>query len=221
MENEQLSSLKAAGFTAGDLKDAGVSLAELITVGFPALSLKLAGFPAWELEEAGFGLEDLVLAGYSAQQMRCTSISPEKMKEAGFCAADMAEAGYAMDHLVLLFPSDATSLQQDPSEENGCGEELPQPDVQELKASIPFESSARRLRHEGVKAGLLLQVGFQVSALASAGYTLKQLRDAGAGRAALLEAGFNYRQLEAVGLPGESGLSVPQLQQLAMQCPWS
>jgi len=81
--------LKAAGYTAKELKDAGFTAGELREAGFSAQDLKDAGFTAKELKDAGFSADDLKNAGFSAKEL----------KDAGFTDGDLVRAGYSSEEI--------------------------------------------------------------------------------------------------------------------------
>jgi len=86
--------LKAAGYTAKELKDAGFTAGELRAAGFSAEDLKDAGFTAKQLKDAGFSAEDLKNAGFSAKEL----------KDEGFTDGDLIRAGYSAEEIALEKP---------------------------------------------------------------------------------------------------------------------
>lgn len=91
--------LKAAGFSAKDLKDAGFTAKELKDAGFNAADLKAAGFNAQELKDAGFTAAQLKAAGFSAQELKAAGFSAKDLKDAGFSAAELKAAGFSASQL--------------------------------------------------------------------------------------------------------------------------
>ena len=81
--------LKAAGFTAKELKDAGFSAADLRAAGFSAAELKDAGFSAKQLKDAGFSAAELKAAGFTAKELKDAGYSAEELKAAGFKGNDL------------------------------------------------------------------------------------------------------------------------------------
>jgi intracellular multiplication protein IcmE len=75
--------LKAAGYTAKELRDAGFSAGEL----------RRAGFSAKELKDAGFTEEQLKEAGFSANELKDAGFATEALKKAGFSEGELTRAG--------------------------------------------------------------------------------------------------------------------------------
>ncbi len=88
------SQLKAAGYTAKDLKDAGFTAAELKDAGFSAKDLKDAGFNSAELKNAGVSAKDMRDAGLTAQQIKDAGYTPSDLRNAGFTADQLKAAGF-------------------------------------------------------------------------------------------------------------------------------
>ncbi|KTD32661.1 protein IcmE (DotG) [Legionella moravica] len=173
--------LKAAGFSAKDLKDAGFSAKELRDAGFSAQDLKAAGFSAKELKDAGFSAAELKAAGFSAAQLKAAGFSAKDLKDAGFSAADLKNAGFS---------------------------------AKELKDA---GFSASDLKNAGFSAKDLKDAGFSAAELKNAGYSAAELRNAGYTAAELKDAGFTAGQLQAAGFSAAessmAGLQEPNLQQ--------
>lgn len=91
--------LKAAGFSAKELRDAGFTAAELKAAGFSAKELRSAGFSAAELKEAGFSAAELKEAGFSAAELKDAGFSAEELRAAGFSAAELKDAGFSAEEL--------------------------------------------------------------------------------------------------------------------------
>ena len=110
--------LKAAGFSAGDLKaesdfsikrlkDSGFSAAELkdyysvkelVVAKFTAGDLKAAGFSAAELKDY-YNTENLYKGGFSLEELKAVDFSAERLKKSGFSAKQLLEAGFSAKQL--------------------------------------------------------------------------------------------------------------------------
>lgn len=90
---ENLKRLRMSGVTAAAIRRiSGCSAAALRAAGYTADDLKKAGFSAAELRAAGFSPEELRKAGYSARELLDAGFSPEELKNAGFSSADILDA---------------------------------------------------------------------------------------------------------------------------------
>lgn len=174
--------LKAAGFSAKDLKDAGFTAKELRDAGFSAQELKDVGFSAKDLKDAGFSAAELKAAGFTAAQLKAAGFSAKDLKDAGFSAAELKAAGFSAKEL-----KDAGFSASD------------------LK-NAGF--SAKELKDAGFSASDLKNAGFSASELKNAGYSADELKKAGYTSAELRNAGFSPQESAVAGLQG------PDLQQL-------
>ncbi|HIH8955836.1 TPA: type IVB secretion system protein DotG/IcmE [Legionella pneumophila] len=174
--------LKAAGFSAKDLKDAGFTAKELRDAGFSAQELKDVGFSAKDLKDAGFSAAELKAAGFTAAQLKAAGFSAKDLKDAGFSAAELKAAGFSAKEL-----KDAGFSASD------------------LK-NAGF--SAKELKDAGFSASDLKSAGFSASELKNAGYSADELKKAGYTSAELRNAGFSPQESAVAGLQG------PDLQQL-------
>ncbi|HAT1885635.1 TPA: type IVB secretion system protein DotG/IcmE [Legionella pneumophila] len=174
--------LKAAGFSAKDLKDAGFTAKELRDAGFSAQELKDVGFSAKDLKDAGFSAAELKAAGFTAAQLKAAGFSAKDLKDAGFSAAELKAAGFSAKEL-----KDAGFSASD------------------LK-NAGF--SAKELKDAGFSASDLKNAGFSASELKNAGYSADELKKAGYTSAELRNAGFSPQESAVSGLQG------PDLQQL-------
>lgn len=173
--------LKAAGFSAKDLKDAGFTAKELRDAGFSAQELKDVGFSAKDLKDAGFSAAELKAAGFTAAQLKAAGFSAKDLKDAGFSAAELKAAGFSAKEL-----KDAGFSASD------------------LK-NAGF--SAKELKDAGFSASDLKNAGFSASELKNAGYSADELKKAGYTSAELRNAGFSPQESAVAGLQG------PDLQQ--------
>ncbi|HAT9089782.1 TPA: type IVB secretion system protein DotG/IcmE [Legionella pneumophila subsp. pneumophila] len=174
--------LKAAGFSAKDLKDAGFTAKELRDAGFSAQELKDVGFSAKDLKDAGFSAAELKAAGFTAAQLKAAGFSAKDLKDAGFSAAELKAAGFSAKEL-----KDAGFSASD------------------LK-NAGF--SAKELKDAGFSASDLKSAGFSASELKNSGYSADELKKAGYTSAELRNAGFSPQESAVAGLQG------PDLQQL-------
>ncbi|HHT7621853.1 TPA: type IVB secretion system protein DotG/IcmE [Legionella pneumophila] len=174
--------LKAAGFSAKDLKDAGFTAKELRDAGFSAQELKDVGFSAKDLKDAGFSAAELKAAGFTAAQLKAAGFSAKDLKDAGFSAAELKAAGFSAKEL-----KDAGFSASD------------------LK-NAGF--SAKELKDAGFSASDLKSAGFSASELKNAGFSADELKKAGYTSAELRNAGFSPQESAVAGLQG------PDLQQL-------
>ncbi|HCJ1067056.1 TPA: type IVB secretion system protein DotG/IcmE [Legionella pneumophila] len=183
--------LKAAGYTAKELKDAGFTAAELKAAGFSAKDLKDAGFTAKELRDAGFSAQELKDVGFSAKDLKDAGFSAAELKAAGFTAAQLKAAGFSAKDLKDAGFSAA-----------------------ELKAA---GFSAKELKDAGFSASDLKNAGFSAKELKDAGFSASELKNAGYSADELKKAGYTSAELRNAGFsPQESavaGLQGPDLQQ--------
>ncbi|KGP62564.1 type IV secretion protein IcmE [Legionella norrlandica] len=202
--------LKAAGFNAKDLKDAGFSAKELHDAGFSAAELKDAGFSANELKDAGFSAAELKKAGFSAAQLKAAGFSAKELKDAGFSAAELKSAGYSAKDL-----KDAGFSAAELKSAGFSAKELKDAgfSAAELK-NAGF--SAKELKNAGFSAAELKNAGFSAAELRNAGFSPSDLRNAGYSAAELKNAGFSTTDLMNAGFsPQDSsvaGLGSPGLQ---------
>lgn len=194
--------LKAAGYTAKELKDAGFTAAELKAAGFSAKDLKDAGFTAKELRDAGFSAQELKDVGFSAKDLKDAGFSAAELKAAGFTAAQLKAAGFSAKDLKDAGFSAA--------ELKAAGFS-----AKELKDA---GFSASDLKNAGFSAKELKDAGFSASDLKNAGFSASELKNAGYSADELKKAGYTSAELRNVGFsPQESavaGLQGPDLQQL-------
>ncbi|HAU1321683.1 TPA: type IVB secretion system protein DotG/IcmE [Legionella pneumophila] len=194
--------LKAAGYTAKELKDAGFTAAELKAAGFSAKDLKDAGFTAKELRDAGFSAQELKDAGFSAKDLKDAGFSAAELKAAGFTAAQLKAAGFSAKDLkdAGFSAAELKAAGFDAKELKDAGFS-----AAELKAA---GFSAKELKDAGFSASDLKNAGFSASELKNAGYSADELKKAGYTSAELRNAGFSPQESAVAGLQG------PDLQQL-------
>ncbi|HIG0430933.1 TPA: type IVB secretion system protein DotG/IcmE [Legionella pneumophila] len=194
--------LKAAGYTAKELKDAGFTAAELKAAGFSAKDLKDAGFTAKELRDAGFSAQELKDVGFSAKDLKDAGFSAAELKAAGFTAAQLKAAGFSAKDL-----KDAGFSSAELKAAGFSAKELKDAgfSASDLK-NAGF--SAKELKDAGYSASDLKSAGFSASELKNAGYSADELKKAGYTSAELRNAGFSPQESAVAGLQG------PDLQQL-------
>jgi intracellular multiplication protein IcmE len=111
--------MKAAGYTADELRKAGFTAAELKDAGFTPEELKAAGFSAKELKDAGFSAAQLKAAGFSPKDLKDAGFTAKDLKDAGFDPKDIKSAGYSDDELrAANVPVESSQLTTLPEEKN-------------------------------------------------------------------------------------------------------
>lgn len=165
--NCSIATLKAAGFSAADLKNAGFSAAALKAAGFSAIDLKNAGFSAAALKAAGFTAADLKNSGFSASDLKNAGFSAADLKAAGYTARALNNAGFSAGELMKdgFTPNQLAAAGYD-------GQALRHAGV------TPDESKAA-----GVSAVQLKRAGLTCGDLTRAGYSNSQLMQAGCATA--------------------------------------
>lgn len=192
MNQCELSSLKASGFTADNLLAAGTNPTQLSNAGFSPEELSAADTnpidalaqgrksncsieAATAAKKAGITADILRKnMGCSAQLLSQLGFIPKDLKNAGFTVGELSKAGLTVPQLLAagFSPSD-------------------------LKAA---GYSANDLKDAGVNAADLLRAGFKPDQLMKAGYTAKDLLDGGLSPEALKKLGFNTSTLRGLGL---------------------
>jgi len=95
-----LTELKTAAFTAKNLKDANVLLADLINIDYNATELNDADFTATELKDSGeFTINDLKDGGYTATEMKTAQYDATQLKTVGYSATQMKDAAFTATEL--------------------------------------------------------------------------------------------------------------------------
>eukprot|EP00937_MAST-01D_sp_MAST-1D-sp2_P003676 g3676.t1 len=190
--------LKEAGYSAADLRSPGVSatLEQLVEAEYCVTELKLAGFALVELFAAGLTIEELKKSGTTAAEFKevVPPCSPAELMRAGYSVAELTTVGYS-----------ATQLKR-----GGAS-------VHDLKAagftvgvlhSIGF--SAQQLFNAKFRLPDLKKINVGVAeamdaadcspiALARAGYSAKELRDAGLATLTEMKQKFPYDAADLKG----------------------
>ncbi|WP_131774847.1 type IVB secretion system protein DotG/IcmE [Legionella anisa] len=211
--------LKAAGFTAKELRDAGFSAADLKRAGFTPEELRAAGFTARDLLNAGFTPDDLAKAGYSAADIKAAEnelppgITPDDVKKSG-CDVDVLRkerlAGVSATLIKRYAGCSAQALKAagftDADLANAgftpqqIGSASPLTDAQ-IKAAGCDPDNLKKLFAAGVPAKRIKELnGCSAEALKNAGYNAQSLIDAGFTPSQLLAAGFTPQELQNAGL---------------------
>ncbi|AWN75378.1 TPA: type IVB secretion system protein DotG/IcmE [Legionella anisa] len=222
--------LKAAGFTAKELRDAGFSAADLKRAGFTPEELRAAGFTARDLLNAGFTPDDLAKAGYSAADIKAAEnelppgITPDDVKKSG-CDVDVLRkerlAGVSATLIKRYAGCSAQALKAagftDADLANAgftpqqIGSASPLTDAQ-IKAAGCDPDNLKKLFAAGVPAKRIKELnGCSAEALKNAGYDAKSLLDAGYTPSQLLAAGFTPQELQNAGLSVASPLTDAQI----------
>ena len=201
-----LQELKAERFSAHDLQKAGFSLENLQAVGFSALELKKAGCSATALKKVGFTAAALKKARFSPRILKQAGFSVRVLKQARFSAKALRKAGFSLQALRTggFTPRSLIAAGFSVTDLAGAGvgaavfKEIGVP-LNDL--SPPFDMkhlwragySAKELMNNHCSLRFLKSVidDLSISDLVEEGFTLKELKQASFGIAALVEAGFN------------------------------
>ncbi len=192
-----LAELKAAGFSAADLKNAGFTAEELKAAGFSAAELKAAGFSAAELKAAGFTAQQLKDAGFSAAELKAAGFSAKELKDAGYSAAELKAAGFGAKEL-----SDAGFTAAQLAAAGFTAAELNAAGIAAPVTAMNIACNPQELkkaRDAGASAQALRAKGCDLAALKAAGYTAAELRAAGFSAKDLKDAGFSAKDLKNAG----------------------
>lgn len=188
------SALKAAGFDARALTDAGFTSKDLAAAGFTAEQIK-AVQPVDDsvIKAAGCDpqkLHTLFLQGVTAKQIReLNGCSAAALKQAGYDAKALIDAGFA--------PKELLAAGFTPDQVNGAQSV----DDSSIKAAGCDPQKLHQLYLQGVPASQIHELnGCTAAALKQAGYDAKALADAGFTPAELLAAGFSPEDLTKAGL---------------------
>jgi ribosomal protein L13E len=193
--------LKDAGFTADELKNSGVTIAELKAAGFTVNDLQQAGFSIQDFRNAGFSIQDLTSAGYSLRDIHDAGVSVSDLRANGITTSELRASGFSASELKESGLTDRELL-------NGGYS------VAQLKAS---GSSAASLKSSGASTQDLMQAGFTLSELKAAGVQSGELRSAGISFSDLKNAGYNATELKNAGATTQDlrslGFTVAQMRE--------
>lgn len=169
------------GCNCEQLKDDGYSLKDLTNVCL-CVDLKSAGFTALDLKNQDYSAEQLRTCGFSACNLKSAGFDAQAMKDGGYSDGELKGAG---------FPEDAIA------KASGLPEGITPDDI--LKAGCGTQG-LEKLRAAGVTAAAIRRIsGCRIEQFKAAGFTPKNLRDAGFSAAELKNAGFTPEQLRAAG----------------------
>jgi intracellular multiplication protein IcmE len=220
----KLAELRKKGVTASAIRRmSGCTPAQLKAAGYTADELKRSGMTAAELLAAGFSPEDLAKAGFSARDLMNAGLSPEELAKAGFSDDAIADAQDAL-------PPGVTA---DQIRKAGCSvETLKRERAAGISAKMIHEQSgcsAEALKAAGFSDAALKYAGFtpaeiqalggqeltdeqktavraagcdpdKLKALRASGVTAKQIRGLnGCSDEALKAAGFSPAEIQAAG----------------------
>jgi intracellular multiplication protein IcmE len=189
--------MKAAGFTASQLKDAGYSAKELKDAGFTPSELRNAGFTAKELKDAGFSAQDLKDAGFTAKQLKDAGFSASALKAAGYSDRAIADAGFSAPAL------EAAGIKSLMDEAKQCSPEALRQDktrgMTALEIRKKYNCSATAMKSAGFSASDLKNAGYSAQELRNAGFSPNELKDAGFSAKELAAAGFTPNELKDAG----------------------
>lgn len=224
--------LKAAGFSDGDLANAGFTseqikaasalgdadikaaacdpdkLKKLLASGVSAKQIKeLNGCTAQALKDAGYDAKSLLDAGYSKEQLLAAGFTPQQVENAGVNTATIIADGRAADCSVeSLKKARAAGVSALTIKQTlGCS----------AKALKDAGYSAKELKAAGFTAAELKNAGFNAKELKAAGFSPKELYNAGFSAQELKDAGFSAKDLKAAGFSAQdlknAGFGVKEL----------
>lgn len=178
--------LHAAGFTDGDLANAGFTPAEISAI-LPEVgddAIKAAGCDPVQLKQLfskGVSAKRIHdLNGCSAAATKAAGFNAQQLADAGFRPQQLLASGFTIPEVGAVKPSDDSLIKA-----AGC-------DPQKLHALFLQKISAKRI-HElnGCSAAALKAAGFGAKDLADAGFTPEELLAAGLTPQQLMQAGLS------------------------------
>jgi intracellular multiplication protein IcmE len=221
--------MKAAGFSAKELEQSGLSAADLLSAGFTPESLKTAGYSARDLVNAGISPDALAAAGFSSDELKAADtelppgITPGDVKASG-CSVDSLKrerlSGVSASLIRQYAGCSAKVLKDAGFSENSLAHAGFSPEDIKAAGLTPKQLTAapqvsdamiqsagcdpvllKKLFSEGVSTQRILGLnGCGVSALKAAGAQIRDLADGGATPEQLLAAGFRPDQIKQAGL---------------------
>jgi hypothetical protein len=188
-----MSDFIAAGCDCAYLKSCGFNdVSSFKAAGFSASSMKSAGFPARDLS-AAYDLASLQAAGFSAEELRLANFDASTFKNAGYDAVAMKNAGFGIASLmeagVSLSELKSAGFGADAFKTCGC-------DALALR-TIGF--TCEQLKAVCFLASELSIAGFDIKALKNAGYDAAALKMSGHQLKALAAVGYSGSELKACG----------------------
>lgn len=232
--------VRAAGYTAGDLKNIGYSaeqlrkcgfnLQQLVSAGYNAKDLKAAGYTAKTLQSAGFTPGELKAAGFdkincdvkALKKARAAGASASILKSAGCGVAALKAAGYTAAQLKSagFTARELKNAGFNADQLKAAGFTASQLAAAGFSAATKANcdvASLQKARLAGDSATALRQRGCGLAALKAAGFTAAELKSAGFTAKQLKNAGFNTRQLKAAGFSAaamkQAGFDAKQLKE--------
>ncbi|STX28151.1 IcmE/DotG protein [Legionella beliardensis] len=209
--------LRAAGFSRGDLENAGFTPAQ-INAGLTPISndvIRAADCDPTKLRtllNQGVSAKEIHdLNGCSAQTLRAAGFSPADLLEAGFSPQDLAAAGFTPDQIRAALADPTVAIRAadcDPAKlANLLRQGVSAAQIRELNGC-----SAQTLRAAGYNASALAGAGFSPQDLAAAGFTPAQISQVSTTPAALIAAGrtadCNVAALSAARAAGVSAATI-------------
>jgi uncharacterized protein YjbI with pentapeptide repeats len=192
--------LKAAKFSAAELRVVGFSATELKAAEFKLPELKIAGFPATELKAAAFSLAELKAQLFSVRQLKVAEFSLRELKAGGFTAVQLRDGGFPVADLKAHFTA---------AELKGAGVSATALKGAGFSATALKEAgfSATELKEAGFSVRDLITqqehalpvITFSVTELKAGGFTATELKAGGLSAAELREAGCLVKELKAGG----------------------
>ena len=203
--------LKAVGFDAKSLADAGFTPEELLAAGFTADQLVQAGLSPTAVIAAGrtadcsakslaaahqMGVSAAAIKqtlGCSANALNNAGFTATELKNAGFTAVELKNAGFTLNDLKSVGYT-AKEL----AAAGWTGKQLKDAGftAQQLKDA---DFSVQQLKDLGYSAQQLKSAGFSVQQLKDGGFSAQQLKDAGFNAKAMKDAGFSAGDLKKAG----------------------
>ena len=186
--------LHAAGFTEGDLANAGFTPAEISAI-LPEMgddAIKAAGCDPLQLKKLfskGVSAKRIHdLNGCSAAALKAANFNAQQLADAGFTPQQVLDSGFTIPEVGAVKPNDDSLIKA-----AGC-------DPQKLHALFLQKISAKRI-HElnGCSAAALKAAGFSAKDLADAGFTPEELLAAGLTPQQLMQAGLSPVGIIAAG----------------------
>ena len=203
--DEHLGEFRRAGFSASEMKNAGYDAERLLHAGYAASELKFAGFSADVLHRAGVNAE-VMASLFTIFELKEAKYPPKSLRQchSKFTISNLRDAGYTMTEL-----EDAGY----PTSELRAVEHAEQRDLYSWDELI---EAIVEVKHGGVSASHMRQIGFSCAELKAGDYTLSELKAAGYGAVALYkEAAFPLNKLRIAGITAkelrENGAQLAEL----------
>ena len=119
--------MKAAGFTASQMRAADFTASQMRAAGFTASQMKAADFTASQMKAADFTASQMKAAGFTASQMKAADFTASQMKAADFTASQMKAAGFTASQIKAAgFAQEEGDEEEEEEEEEEFTEEIVQ-----------------------------------------------------------------------------------------------